>query len=261
MEAHPRGHPVGRRGLRRRGGMDHRLVASRDRGDDRRRRQHLDRAGHRGRGTVTGQRPRPQPTADEQAQVAASPDHDTVGQLAGVNGPGDLTPCPVDPLAVQYRVHLAGPRPAGQPLRRLPCRGETEEIGAAAVATRPVPGGQRGRLIEKEQRRPPARRHRIAPDTLPVQHAADPRLRSPVANAQLTALPVQTATIAHHQATGRIHDDLARRQHPVLQRHGPILHRRYDIATRPRRQAARRIPYAEPPRRRLRAGRFATTIP
>jgi hypothetical protein len=228
--------------------MDHRLVTGRDRGDDRRRRQHLDRTGHRGRGTVTGQRPRPQPTAAEQAHVATSPDHDTVGQLTGVHGAGDLTPGPVDPLAVQYRVHLAGPRPAGQPLRRLRCRGETEEIGAAAVATRPVPGGQGGRLIEKEQRRPPARRHRIAPDTLPVQHAADPRLRPPMAHSQLTALPVQTATIAHHQATGRIRDDLARWQHPVLQRHGSILHRGYDIASRPLRQRAgngRRIPNAD----------------
>jgi len=228
-----RARPADQRGLRRRGGMDHRPVAGPDRGDDRRWRQHLDRAGHPGGGTVTGQRPRPQPPADEQARVAARPDHDTVGQLTGVHGAGDLTSCSVDPLAVQYRVHLAGPGPAGQPLRRLPCRGETEEIRAPAIATRPVPSGQRGRLIEKEQCRPPARRHRIAPDTLPVQHAANPRLRPPVANSQLTALPVQAATIAHDQATGRIRDDLARRQHPVLQRHGPILHRGYDIATRP----------------------------
>jgi hypothetical protein len=242
------------RGLGRRGGMDHRLVADRDRGDDRRRRQHLNRAGHRGRGTVTGQRPRPQPTADEQAHVAAGPDHDTVGQLPGVHGAGDLTPCSVDPLTVQYRVHLADPGPAGQPPRRLPCRGESEEVRTATVATRPVPGGQGGRLIEKEQRRPPTRRHRIAPDILPVQHAADPRLRMPAANPQLTALPVQAATIAHHQATGRIRDDFARRQHPVLERHGPILPRTYDIAILQHSQpgpARRPLPNAERPRLRL----------
>jgi hypothetical protein len=93
--------------------VDHRLVAGRDRGDDRRRRQHLDRAGHLGGGTVTGQRPRPQPAADQQPHVTTGADHDTVGQLPGVHGAGDLTPCSVDPLAVQYRVHLADPWPPG----------------------------------------------------------------------------------------------------------------------------------------------------
>src|SRR5258707_8087741 len=124
---------------------------------------------------------------------------------------------------MQDRVHLTGPRPARQPLRRLPGPGEAEEVAAGAVPARPVPGGQRGRLIEKEQCRPCARRHRVAPDALEVQNAADPRLRPPAADTELTARPVQASTIAHHQATGRVHDDLTSRQHPVLQRHDPIL--------------------------------------
>jgi hypothetical protein len=41
---------------------------------------------------------------------------------------------------------------------------------------------------------------------------------------------VQAATVAHHQATGGVRDDLTRRQHPVLERHGSILRHEYDTA-------------------------------
>src|SRR5581483_4989388 len=80
-------------------------------------------------------------------------------------------------------------------------------------------GGERGHLVEEEQGGPAPGRHGIAPHALPLQHATDPQLRLPARPAQLAALTMQAASIAHQGAAGGIGDDLPSRIDPVLQGH------------------------------------------
>ncbi len=54
-------------------------------------------------------------------------------------------------FAVQHFVHLASIRPPAQPMRHSPVLGKFLGILAAALEARPMPGGERGRLVEKEQ--------------------------------------------------------------------------------------------------------------
>ena len=161
--------------------------------------------------------------AQQQAGLPAEPDHDAVGQVRDVRAVAELAPGPVGALGVQRRVHLGGPRVPGQLPGGAPRLGEGEIVGAAAVPAGPVPGGKSRRLVEEEQRGPPARRHRVPLDAVELQEAADPQLRPPAADAEAAAPPVQAAAVAHHQATAVVRDDLAGRGHPVLQRHRRIL--------------------------------------
>ena len=102
------------------------------------------------------------------------------GSSVEVGDRGALSPGAwFDPFEVQLRVHRGGPRSFGQTTPAGPRTGVQEVVAAAAVGARSVAGGERDGLVEEEQRGPSAGRHRIALHALPVEHAADPRLRPP----------------------------------------------------------------------------------
>ena len=85
----------------------------------------------------------------------------------------------------------------------LPEAGESLRILAPAFKARPVPGGERGHLVEEKQLGVIA-----APDValaaLEIQHAADPLPRRPAALGQLSVVGVDApAAVAHEQAARR----------------------------------------------------------
>jgi hypothetical protein len=106
----------------------------------------------------------------------------------------------VKPLGVQHQIHLVGARALAK-LERL-CQNRAKRFGilAPAFEAGPVPGGERGHLVEKKQLGVIA-----APDValavLEVEHAADPLPRRPAALGQLRSSVVEApAAIAHEQA-------------------------------------------------------------
>ena len=97
---------------------------------------------------------------------------------------------------------------------------EAVVVLAAALRARAVPGGERGRLVEEEEPRVAARRHRIgAVAAAELEPARDPALHlERPADAALRV--VQAAAVAVHEPALRRGDELAERRHPVLERHG-----------------------------------------
>ena len=57
----------------------------------------------------------------------------------------------VEPLGMQDHVHLGGARALGSLRARRQCFGEGLGILAPALETGPVPGRERGHLVEEEQ--------------------------------------------------------------------------------------------------------------
>src|SRR5690606_719007 len=212
--------------------------------------------------SVAVERPRQQAAAVQQSHHAAVPHHRAVGQAAHPYGPRALLPrTGIDPLLVQPRVDVRCPPThrltrdrITKVVRAAPGGGEGEEVGAPAVRARSMAGGEGARLVEKEQCGPPARRHRIAYPSLPIQHAADPRLAPPTRHAEATLRVMQAAAVAREQAAARVGDDLAGRQHPVLQGHET------DLRTGPPRASLSEThPYVRSWKGSVRAARRART--
>ena len=141
----------------------------------RRRRQQLDGL-RRPRPAPAGRSRRSDHGRSRPAEPAGrpTPDRRTItpsGRSPATRRPGPLGPASAarPARACSTRVHLA-PRPDGDPRRaspaRLPGLRERDVLGPPAVRARPVPGGQRGRLVEEEQRGPPPGRHHVAPHAL-----------------------------------------------------------------------------------------------
>src|SRR5262249_61085081 len=86
----------------------------------------------------------------------------------------------VQALAVQDFVHIRSARPHCQALRLAPIFGKCLGILTAAFEARPVAGGERGRLIEKEQLGIEPAPH-VALALLKTRDTADPLRRYPTA--------------------------------------------------------------------------------
>jgi 8-oxo-dGTP pyrophosphatase MutT (NUDIX family) len=107
---------------------------------------------------------------------------------------------------------------------------EPHVVLATALGTRPVPGGQRGRLVEEEQfGEAPRLQKRMAPPTAELEPARDPPLdgeRPP----DVARGVVQAPAIPVHEAARRIRDQLTQRRDPVPQRHASNLRERHAAA-------------------------------
>src|SRR5712692_6215486 len=125
----------------------------------------------------------------------------------------------IEPLGVKNAVHLGRARghrcvPRGGPA----CR-KGDGVAAAAFEAGPVPGRERGRLVQKEQLG-----IAVAPDRamapLESRHATDPLAGNPAPRAERAIVAMQpAAAIAHELAAGGNGDELAERSDAVLERH------------------------------------------
>src|SRR5262245_54845104 len=101
-----------------------------------------------------------------------------------------------------------------------PERGEAVVVLVPAERTRPVPGGERGRLVEEEELREAAGLHqRAALPAAKLEPARDPALAVEAASDPARRV-VEAAAVAVDEAASRIRDKLAERRDAVLQRHG-----------------------------------------
>jgi hypothetical protein len=82
-----------------------------------------------------------------------------------------------------------------------------------------MPGGERRRLVEKEQLGPRVGLHYRTPPPVKGGATGDPAADLPGPHNALGVV-VQDASIAHQQATLRKGDDLAIGRDPILQWHG-----------------------------------------
>ena len=81
-----------------------------------------------------------------------------------------------------------------------------------------MPGGERGRFIQKEQLGPAATAHHLAPPSPEFADASEPCLARPAPRQRLGCGIVDDAAIAGEKAAMRGGDDFACRRDPVLQR-------------------------------------------
>src|SRR5262245_36271083 len=86
-------------------------------------------------------------------------------------------------FGVQPRVDLRGADPL-HAMRAQPGRREGKRVLAPAVVTGPVPGGERGGLVEEEELGPAPPAHDLAAHAAEIAAADDPRLVSPAAAEQ-----------------------------------------------------------------------------
>src|SRR5258706_1878530 len=103
-----------------------------------------------------------------------------------------------------------------------PGRLKTLIIGVAALGARPMAGGERRRLVKEEQLGIRVGTHELASAPAKRGAAGDPAPDLPGAH-KASGVVVQDATIAHQEASLREGDDLAKRRHPILQRHRHLL--------------------------------------
>jgi ribonuclease BN (tRNA processing enzyme) len=156
-------------------GVQYRAVSGRQHRYRRSRRDHGHLTGRRARVQVTARRPGQQPPAEHQAGGGTRGHHRPVRQLAWYRqvraaGPGPGEPVPPDPrreepVRVQPRVDLRDTG-HGTAEGRCPAPLERLVVPVPALAARPVPGGQRGRLVQEEELGQPARRPLLPPDPL-----------------------------------------------------------------------------------------------
>src|SRR5882762_11382634 len=121
-------------------------------------------------------------------------------------------------------------------MERLPDLEESDVVLPAAERTRPVAGGERGRLVEEEQLRELAGlEERGAVPVLEAKPAGDPA-PSAVAPDDPAALVVQAAAVPVDEAAGGCGDQLAERRDAVLAR------ARHTVTIRPARPVRRGSP-------------------
>src|SRR5262249_47619773 len=159
--------------------MPTRLIAGSEHTDDRRRGEDIDYAAVRPRhaGIVTLGRPVQQCTAANGKSFAVHHDESAIGQ--GVDAASVPALCSLlQPLAVEHLIHLRNARTAAQVVRCAPMLGKIFRIPSPALKTRPVPGGERGRLVEKTQLGVESAPY-VAMPSFECEHATDPMPRSP----------------------------------------------------------------------------------
>ncbi len=205
-------------GLVRRGVQAGAVAGSKNR-NQRLRRQHRDaaRGPRAGRAVATrckGQRRRPQ----QQGRRGVLADESAIGKGCGLGLKGLLRP--------GGAVQAGGVKTAVDPIRRwhiakgaAPGRSEGKVVAAAAQGAGAMSGGQRHRLVQKEQLCPGARRHDPAPDRIIGQLAGNSVRVSPPRPAKLPLGIVQNAAIARQRAAHRQRQDRAIRHDPVLAGH------------------------------------------
>ncbi len=123
----------------------------------------------------------------------------------------------VEALVVELGIDRVRPVAAGMQL--VPQRREPVIVLAPAQRTRTVTGGKRGRLVEEEQLREPARRHQRmpVPATKP-QPAGDPSL-AVVGAADAACRIVQATAVSIHEPARRVGDQLTEWGDSVLAWH------------------------------------------
>jgi hypothetical protein len=185
--------------------------------------------GHRVRGQVRPQdpvaarRPAEQPAAPDQPRRPVDRDHHPIGQLRQPSRIRAPDPRPNEPVRVQPRIdlrdagHVASERQRPGPLERL-------VVPVAALAARPVPGRQPGRLVQEVQLGQPVRRPLLPASPLELQHADDPGPPAGVPDQPARGI-VQQPAVPPEQAAIRHGDQVTLRRHPILPRHQPELSR------------------------------------
>ena len=200
--------------------MPARLITSGQDANDRRRREHVDHAAARSQNArvVTPRRPGQQRIAADTESCAAERDESTVRQGVDVATVPALGAA-LQALAVKHLIHI---RSAGAPAattRFAPIFGKSFRFLSPAFEAGPVPGGERGRLVEKEQLgvEPPPY---VALPPFEREHAADPLPRSPAPRRERPRRGVKPpAAIAHESAARRVGKKFAERIDAILQRH------------------------------------------
>jgi hypothetical protein len=96
---------------------------------------------------------------------------------------------------------------------------EGQEPGAAAFRTRPVAGGERYGLIQKEQLGVAARRHDGTVPPFEFEYARDPTPADVAANDLPVRVVQRPATVAHECAAGGRPKNFAGGRYAVLERH------------------------------------------
>lgn len=132
----------------------------------------------------------------------------------------DLAALARDAVAVQDAVER--PDFMGCAMGRVPESAEPPVILSPAFAARPMAGGQRRGLVEKEEFGVSPRCHERATTALEVKQAGDPGVMGPAAAAKGPVFVVKDSAIAHETAARRMGDNVACRKNPVLQGH-PII--------------------------------------
>src|SRR5882724_140658 len=129
---------------------------------------------------------------------------------------------PREPLAVKHGVDVAREN-IGHAIALFPGGAKPVGVVAAAEEARPVPRGERGCLVEKEQLGPAVTTHHLAPPSLEFADASEPRLAGPAPRQQRLGCGVMNdAAIAGEHSAMRCRDDVACRSDPVLQRHSHL---------------------------------------
>ena len=182
------------------------------------RRDHGHRARVRGHTVpVATRRPGQQPAVPHQERRTAGRDHHPVRQLRQRGGIGTPHPGPNEPVGVQPRVDLRHPGHA-TPERGRPATLESLVIAVPALAARPVPGRQPGRLVQEVQLGEPPRRPLLPAPALELQDADGPGPSARVADDPSRGI-VQRTAVPPEQPAIRDRDQLTVRGHPVLPRH------------------------------------------
>jgi hypothetical protein len=101
-----------------------------------------------------------------------------------------------------------------------------------ALGARAVPGGEGGRLVQKEEAGIASGRHRLAPTPPELEPARDPATAVMVP-ADPAILPVKPATIAKDESSLTRLDQLSHRRDTVAQRHQTILKRSHKTGSTP----------------------------
>ncbi len=138
---------------------------------------------------VARRRPAQQPLARARRRLAAERDHRAVGQAVDLCAGARAWPCRRD-------ARRAAPRPSLGAVARCACRENSAakrlRVLAPAFEARPVTGGERRHLVEKEQFAVAVAPH-LAMAVVELEPAADPLPRGPAARAELALAVSATA--------------------------------------------------------------------
>jgi hypothetical protein len=123
----------------------------------------------------------------------------------------------VDPLALQLRVDRVGSVLIGMLLD--PDLDEVVVVLPPAKSARTMPGGEGGRLVQKEELGEAARlQQRVTPPAAEPEPAGDPAF-AVVPAPDASGFVVEAAAVGVHESAGGVRDELAERRDPILQSH------------------------------------------
>jgi len=242
---------------------DARLPAGSEQRHERRRRHDRQAADPSPGRAVPGGRPGEERSGEDELRHAIVEDERTVRQLGEWLLVQPTLARPRDePLVVQPQVDRVRARVAR--VQFAPHGDEAVVVGPPALRARPVAGGERGRLVEEEERRvAPGLDDRVAAPAAELEPARDP---APPHErpAHLSPRVVQAAAVAVDEPARGRRDDLTERRDAVTQRHrhgrvrtplparadaspsAPSPHRVHDPSSRPAARPRRRGGTAHP---------------